>query len=448
MLVPLMFMPDLEEGTSKTPESRSKTRLKPQLHTQKNHNCYNGTRTLPIAILIRSQDKSTPDPDSQPQCEDKPKSESKNHKDDESPLYEITLYYPHNRACTIYRSREDFWLLRTGLLSCSSSTAPQPLATIPPGNKEESEGDTEDVAKWDAMLREALKRFKKSGHGRHSVEWFLRRRLGDCERMASGKGTGLPTGTTRRLRIKKLRNMVNIKTADEKAGPQGYLVDFMVKLDEKVAVRDGVCLHEEDTEKEDDVISRESGTDDERGIVKDEPVKDEGKRCGERKEADREGDKVNDNPTDIPTAEETKEKQSNGTEVVIGLDMISISLSKPLPDLSKLEGQSIAARRKSRQMIDNTGPLDQETVPSSEDILQSNIDDAETSIFDSALGVDTSDDSSSDGTTVLTPTSSSADEMSPGDPAPNEAHMYKFMHSPKASDSDWGPENSQSSSTE
>lgn len=389
-----------------------------------------------------------PDSDSQPRCEDKHKSKSENHKD-EPPLYEITLYYPHNRACTIYRSREDFWLLRTGLLSCSSSTAPQPLATLPTENKEESEGDSEDVDKWDAMLKEALKRFRKSGHGRHSVEWFLRRRLGDCERMASGKCTGLPTGTTRRVRIKKPRNMDDTKTMDEQAGPQGYLVDFMAKLDEKAAVRDGVCLHEEDTEEEDDVISKESRTDDELDIVKDDSAEDEGKRCGEGKEADREGDEVNDNTTEIPTAEETKEKQSNGTEVVIGLDMISMSHSKPLPDLSKLEGQSIAARRKSRQMIDNTGPLDQKTVPRTEGILQSNINDAETSTFDSALGVDTSDeDSSSDGTTLLTPTSSSADEMSPGDPPPKEAHMYEFMYSPKASDSDWGSENSQSSPTE
>ncbi|EGO53739.1 hypothetical protein NEUTE1DRAFT_106612 [Neurospora tetrasperma FGSC 2508] len=447
MLVPLMFLPDLE-GTSKTPECRSKTRLKPQLHTQKNHNCYNGTRTLPIATLVRPQDNSTPDSDSQPQREDKPKSESKNHKD-ESPLYEITLYYPHNRACTIYRSREDFWLLRTGLLSSSSSTAPQPLTTLPTENREESEGDSEDVDKWDAMLKEALKRFKKSGHGRHSVEWFLRRRLGDCERMASGKGTGLPTGTTRRVRIKKPRNMDDMKTTDERAGMQGYLVDFMAKLDEKVAVRDGVCLHEKDTEEEDDVISRESWTDDERGNVKDESVKDEGKRNNNGRQPDRERDEANDNTTEVPTAEETKERQSNGTEVVIGLDMISISHSKPLPDLSKLEGQSIAARRKSRQMIDKTGPLDQKTVPSTEGTLQRNMDNVETSKLnsESAVGVDTDEDSSSDGTTVLTPTSSSAGEMSPGDPPPNEAHMYKFMYSPRASDSDWGPEDSQSSPT-
>ncbi|KAK3498012.1 uncharacterized protein B0T23DRAFT_99257 [Neurospora hispaniola] len=447
MLVPLMFLPDLE-GTSKTPESRSKTRLKPQLHTQKNHNCYNGTRTLPIATLVRPQHNSTPDSDSQPQREDKPKSESKTHKD-ESPLYEVTLYYPHNRACTIYRSREDFWLLRTGLLSSSSSTAPQPLATLPTENKEESEGDSEDVDKWDAMLKEALKRFKTSGHGRHSVEWFLRRRLGDCERMASGKGAGLPTGTTRRVRIKKPRNMDDMKTMDERAGMQGYLVDFMAKLDEKVAVRDGVCLHDKDTEEEDDVISREIWTDDELKIVKDESVKDEGKRCGEGKEADREGDKVNDNPTDIHTAEETRERQFNGTEVVIGLDTISLCQSKPIPDLSNLGGQSIAARRKSRQMTENTGPLDQKTVPSTEGALQRNMDNVETSILnsESAVGVDTDEDSSSDGTTVLTPTSSSAGEMSPGDPPPDEAHMYKFMYSPRASDSDWGPEDSQSSPT-
>ncbi|KAK3356195.1 hypothetical protein B0H65DRAFT_70693 [Neurospora tetraspora] len=440
MLVPLMFSPDLEGGTSKTSESQSETRFKPQLHTQKNHNSYNGTRTLPIATRVRAQHKPRPDSDSQAQDKDRQKRKSKRRsksrsQEDESPLYEITLYYPHNRACTIYRSREDFSSLRTGLSSRSSSTAPQPLATQPSYNKTEGEGGPKEVAKWDSMLRKALERFAKSGHGRHSVEWFLRRRLGDCERMASGKGTGLPTGTTRRVKIKQPRDVDDTKITDERPGKQGDKVDDMGKLDEEAAATEGKCLHDKNKEEEDNVISKESWTDDEIEVVKNASVKDE-KRYNNGKQPDRERDEADDNADDNSRAARLKGRPF--TEVVIGLDSIPVCPFKPIPDLGKLEGSSLAQRRKNRQKIENTGRADQKTVHGAEEILQKNIDDADASTSDSALEVETKEESSSDGTTVLTPTSTSAGEMSPGDPPPNPALMYKLMFSRRASDSDWG----------
>ncbi|KAJ4388398.1 hypothetical protein N0V85_007598 [Neurospora sp. IMI 360204] len=434
MLVPLVFSPDLE-GASKTSESLSETRFKPQLHTQKNHNSYNGTRTLPIATRVRAQHKPRPDSDSEARDKDRPKGKSKRKsksrsQEDESPVYEITLYYPHNRACTIYRSREDFSLLRTGLSSRSSSTAPQPLATQPPYNKTEGEGGPKEVAKWDSLLRKALERFAKSGHGRHSVEWFLRRRLGDCERMASGQGTGLPTGTTRRVKIKQSREVDDTTITDERPGKQGVKVDDMDKLDEEAAATEGKCLHDKNKEEEDNV----SWTDDEIEVVKNESVKDE-KRYNNGKQPDRERDEADDNADDNSRAARLKGRQL--TEIVIGLNSIPMCPSKPIPDLGKLEGSSLAKRRKNRQKIENTGRADQKTVPSTEDILQKDIDDADASTSDSALEVETREESSSDGTTVLTPTSTSAGEMSP-DPPPNPALMYKLMFSRRASDSDWG----------
>lgn len=61
----------------------------PQIHTRKNHDTYNGTFHLPYATHVRVTRVS-------------------NH-------YTIILFYPHNRACEIHRSYDDFLALDLAL---------------------------------------------------------------------------------------------------------------------------------------------------------------------------------------------------------------------------------------------------------------------------------------------------------------------------------------------
>lgn len=440
MLVPLMLSLD-PEGTSKTSESQPETRLKPQIHTQKNHSSYNGTRTLPIATRVRPRPDTKSEHDCQAQYKDQRKRKSKRKsritgQDDESPLYEVTLYYPHNRACTIYRSREDFSLLRTGLHSRSSSTAPQPLATPPLDNTTETEADPKEVARWDSLLRKAIERFAKNGHGRYSVEWFLRRRLGDCERMASGKGTGLPTCTTRRVKIKQPNNMDDeTKTTDRRKGKQEDKVENTDRSDEEASAADDICLHDTDEEEKDgnSKQSQEDGADE---VAKGECVDDEETHDNNGKPSNEEEDEADDNSSDSTKAARPKGKQF--TEVVFGLDSLPVEPFKPIPDLGKLAGSSLAKRRKNKLKLEDTGRSKRDNAYDTEEAHQGSIDDAEISTLNSALEIGTLESSSSEGTMVLTPTSSSGGEMSPGDPRPNSAMMYMLMFSRRASDTDLG----------
>ncbi|KAK3957102.1 hypothetical protein QBC32DRAFT_366485 [Pseudoneurospora amorphoporcata] len=426
MLVPLMFSPDLE-GTSKTSESQPETIFKPQLHTQKNHNSYNGTRTLPIATRVRPLHKPTSNYDSRPQDKDDQKLESNRIlTEEESPLYEITLYYPHNRACTIYRSRQDFWLLRTGLSSRSSSSAPQRLSTPPSHNIAKCEDDSKEVAKWDSLLRKGLERFAKNGHGRYSVEWFLRRRLGDCERMASGKGTGLPAGTTRRVKIKPPRDMDGTKTTDERSGKQEDKGENSDRSNQEAAATEGKCQHDRNKDQEDNVISEESQTDNESEVGNGECVEEQETRYNKGEQPDQGRNEVDDQADDRPKA--ARPMANLYTEVPVMCPL------KPMSEIRQLDGSSIAKRRKHKQNIENAGRVDQKTIHHN-----SCDEDAEISTLDSIIiEADAREESSSDGTVMLTPTSTSAGDTWPGDPPSNPALMYMLMFSRRASDSDWG----------
>lgn len=484
MLVPLMLSPDLE-ATSKTSEHRTETILKPQLHTQKNHSSYNGTRTLPIATRVRRQNKPpTLDPDSQTQDNGDQKRKSKRRSklrrtEDESPLYEVTLYYPHNRACTIYRSREDFWLLRTGISSRSSSAAPQPLSTPPSDGIKKCEDETKEVAKWDSLLRKGLERFAKNGHGRYSVEWFLRRRLGDCERMVNGqRTTGLPGGTTRRMKVKQHKTVDDTTTTtDERSREKEDRIASTDKPNDEAAATEEKCLHDTDEEEEEDiVISIQSQTDDENEAVeKGESIEDKETTSYNNNQQPDQEQEQDEAANDNPNANESSPKPARRitrryTEERPVLDPIVI---KPIPAIRELQGSScmsMAKRRllKNKQLeqemesMENTTRrigcvvLEPSTVEKLEGYYQS-VAEAWVKNEDEERGLDSiircdateyNQESSSEegGTVVLTPTTSSASgsagEMSPlevaGEAPPNPALMYKVMFSRRASSgSDW-----------
>jgi len=116
---------------------------KPQLHSAKCHHTYNGTRLLPITTWVRSPTV----------------------REDEfgqwALVIEIVLYYDHNRACTIYRTWPDFEKLR---------------ANIPPWKNMTHISSPEDIRGMHRFLREALTKNRRGC----AMEYFLRRRMGDC----------------------------------------------------------------------------------------------------------------------------------------------------------------------------------------------------------------------------------------------------------------------------
>lgn len=167
---------------------------KPQLHSRKCHHTYNATRSLPIAIWIRSLRFDV----------DRSHSHSSNASDygsddDEDDqailadiplfsnsctvLYEIVLYYEHNRACTIYRTPEDFGKLKeaVGPAKYRKWAAQQHqsqqthyhnkhgLAPVP--------NPVEDV---DDLQRFLSKTISRKGRDCPALEYFLRRRINDC----------------------------------------------------------------------------------------------------------------------------------------------------------------------------------------------------------------------------------------------------------------------------
>ncbi|KAF3764943.1 hypothetical protein M406DRAFT_331258 [Cryphonectria parasitica EP155] len=142
-------------------------RTKPQLHSRQCHYTYNGTRHLPRAIWIRSL-RFDLDPDL---LDDSTTTTSS------SLTYEILLYYDHNRACTIYRSPEDFRRLKcaVGRLSTTAAAATTTTTTTTTTSISD-ERVVEDVEVLQRFLVEALR--KKGGDW--AVEYFLRRRMDDC----------------------------------------------------------------------------------------------------------------------------------------------------------------------------------------------------------------------------------------------------------------------------
>ena len=116
---------------------------KPQLHSAKCHHTYNGTRTLPITTWVRSP------------------TVRENEFGEYLLAIEIVLYYDHNRACVIYRTFDDIQRLRDNIGSWKN------MATI---------SSSEDIRGMHRFLREALAKQPRAC----ALEYFLRRRMGDC----------------------------------------------------------------------------------------------------------------------------------------------------------------------------------------------------------------------------------------------------------------------------
>ncbi|KAB5580665.1 hypothetical protein GE09DRAFT_447570 [Coniochaeta sp. 2T2.1] len=112
-------------------------------HSRKRHDSYNGTRHLPISTWVRSPTIRA--------------TEYGEH----VLVYEIVLCYGHNRACTIFRTWDDFKTLKRGL-----STWKRATEFYSPN----------DILALDRFLREALAKRPREC----AMEYFLRRRMEDC----------------------------------------------------------------------------------------------------------------------------------------------------------------------------------------------------------------------------------------------------------------------------
>ena len=88
---------------------------KPQLHSAKHHNTYNGTHHLPLAVRVKRSTAASrptqPDDDDFSCCHH----HLPGHVHRRRHVYEVTLFYEHNRACNVFRTREDFAALECGL---------------------------------------------------------------------------------------------------------------------------------------------------------------------------------------------------------------------------------------------------------------------------------------------------------------------------------------------
>ncbi|KAK5663372.1 hypothetical protein OQA88_3800 [Cercophora sp. LCS_1] len=131
---------------------------KPQIHSHKHHNAYNGSRHLPISIRV----KRSPAPHLQ-SANDDGCTQHHYRPHHGRHVFAVTLFYERNRACTIYRSREDFTQLERA--------APQArgLITLRPNGRA-------DAHYLQRLLLEAIAKRPNEC----AVEYFLRRRMGDC----------------------------------------------------------------------------------------------------------------------------------------------------------------------------------------------------------------------------------------------------------------------------
>ncbi|KAJ2900515.1 hypothetical protein MKZ38_002420 [Zalerion maritima] len=168
---------------------------KPQVHSRKLHHTYNACKVLPVSASVRAASLSSPatTPTTSPCCrQQKPPAtttflfgnddfsatlmldiggDASGHPghpaitaEENDTLYEIVLYYSHNRACTIYRTWEDFTLLYRNLPRWRG--APRLVEDAGPN----------DVLALHLFLQAAIvKRPRAVG-----LEFFLRRRMGDC----------------------------------------------------------------------------------------------------------------------------------------------------------------------------------------------------------------------------------------------------------------------------
>ncbi|KAK3940048.1 hypothetical protein QBC46DRAFT_314425 [Diplogelasinospora grovesii] len=145
----MQIKPDLPEHVSPVP-------AKPQIHSHKYHHTYNGTRQLPSSIWVRPT----------PTLNKIHDGEGGEH----TLAYEVTLYYQKNRACTIYRTWDDFVQLSEGLSAASWGAETTAMPTLSSGFV------ILDSDFLDAYLRDVLTKRPNE----IATEYFLRRRIGDC----------------------------------------------------------------------------------------------------------------------------------------------------------------------------------------------------------------------------------------------------------------------------
>ncbi|KAK0745928.1 hypothetical protein B0T18DRAFT_428980 [Schizothecium vesticola] len=120
---------------------------KPQIHSHKHHNTYNGTHHIPLAVGVKRATAAS-----------RPTLPNNCHR--EGRLYAVTLFYPQNRACTIFRMHNDFVVLERGL----------------PIRGPSASGERIHVPDFQKFLEEAMAKCPKEC----AMEYFLRRRMGDC----------------------------------------------------------------------------------------------------------------------------------------------------------------------------------------------------------------------------------------------------------------------------
>jgi hypothetical protein len=116
---------------------------KPLLHSRKHHDNYNGARCLPTSVWLQSSTSHLTE------------------YGDYRIVYEIVLFYDHQRACTIRRTWDDFMALRRGL---------------PPWKRQTTFTSQHDAHGMQAFLGEALMKRPREC----ALEYFLRRRMEDC----------------------------------------------------------------------------------------------------------------------------------------------------------------------------------------------------------------------------------------------------------------------------
>lgn len=134
-----------------------------QLHSRKCHHTYNATRQLPRALWIRSLRFGDSDFNAQLDLTKECKL-----------FYEVILYYDHNRACTLYRTPEDFRLLKSGIGKLSRCHGGGGSVDLTTSAWEQTV--VEDVEVLQHFLCEAISKKGKNC----ALEYFLRRRIDDC----------------------------------------------------------------------------------------------------------------------------------------------------------------------------------------------------------------------------------------------------------------------------
>lgn len=176
----------------KTPQSRGPALAKPQVHSRSCHHTYNATRKLPRAIWIRSLRFDLDSIINQQNNNNYSHEDASYNNTDSALCYEILLYYDHNRACTIYRSPEDFRRLKysIGQLPVSSSSSNnnnKKKKTSRSVSSDDSDSTDDEVLPADEcvvedveVLQRYLVQAVEKKRGDCALEYFLRRRMEDC----------------------------------------------------------------------------------------------------------------------------------------------------------------------------------------------------------------------------------------------------------------------------